>query len=341
MIARLRRHPLAGLAAATAIAAGALALVSWAAGFGKVGHAFASFSPGWIALVVAGQALGLGGYTLAYHAAAQARRGPCLSWARSGELVAAGFAPFAPRGGFGVDREALQSLAARPHVDRPHVVRVLGLGALEYALLAPAAWICALIGLSMAPRIPLGFSLPWAICVPIGFGLALWAARPQRRRRIEQGGDGRSRRWLATGLRGVDVLRELLQGGAGLRLAYLGMAVYWAGDIASFYGALRCVSGHIGFIALVLAYASGYAATRRTLPYAGVGVTEAMLAYFTHLMHVGFGIAIAAVAVYRLANLVLPALPALRVWPRVVPLVERRDQARRHARRADTRPHGA
>lgn len=327
---------------AAIVATAALALVSWVAGFHDVGGAFAAFTPEWLALVVAGQVVALGGYTIAYRAAALVRDGPELSWSATAKLVAAGFAPFAPRGGFGVDREALQTLAARggdPEAaraadagaarggdggaaDHPSTIRVLGLGSLEYALLAPTAWICALVGLGMAHEVPLGFSLPWAVCVPIGLGLALWAARPRRRRKLEP---GRGRAWLATALEGVDVIRRLALGPARLRAAYVGMAVYWVGDIGSFYGALRCVGGQIGFVALVLAYASGYAATRRTLPFAGVGITEAMLAYFTSLMHVALGPAIAAVAVYRAANLMLPALPALHVWPRVLPLVEQRE----------------
>lgn len=309
---------------AAAIAVLALVLVSWAAGFGQVGRAFAAFQPGWLLLVAGGQVVALAGYGIAYCAAARVRGGPALSWPRVGDLVAAGFAPFAPRGGFGVDRDVLQELAPTGDADHPSTVRVLGLGALEYALLAPAAWVCALIGLGMAPRVPLGFSLPWAVCVPIGFGLAVWAARPRRRRRLRDGGSGRWRHWVATGLEGIDVLRRLALGPASQRTAYLGMAVYWVGDIGSFYGAIRCVGGQVGFIALVLAYASGYAATRRTLPYAGAGITEALLAYFTSLMNVGLGVAIAAVAVYRAANLLLPAVPALHAWPRVLPLIERR-----------------
>ncbi len=54
--------------------------------------------------------------------------------------------------------------------------RVLGPGGLEYAVLAPAAALAAAILLARGARHPsLGFTLPWAIAVPLGFVAAFGA----------------------------------------------------------------------------------------------------------------------------------------------------------------------
>jgi uncharacterized membrane protein YbhN (UPF0104 family) len=52
-------------------------------------------------------------------------------------------------------------------------------------------------------------------------------------------------------------------------------------------------------------------------------VTEALLAYFLSLMHITLAAAVAAVAIYRLANIAIPTLPAFATWPRVRRMVER------------------
>jgi hypothetical protein len=49
-------------------------------------------------------------------------------------IVAAGFGPFHVAGGFGIDKQALHALHAD---ERSARVRVLGLGIVEWALLAP------------------------------------------------------------------------------------------------------------------------------------------------------------------------------------------------------------
>lgn len=61
--------------------------------------------------------------------------GPDVGWRRGARLVAHGFGASTPRGGFGHDLEALHG-ADIPR--REARIRVLGLGALEYAVLGPA-----------------------------------------------------------------------------------------------------------------------------------------------------------------------------------------------------------
>ncbi len=63
--------------------------------------------------------------------------------------------------------------------------------------------------------------------------------------------------------------------------------------------------------ALVVAYATGYAASRRSLPLGGAGVTEALLTVSLIAVHVHAAQALFAVLAYRLINFLAPMLPAL------------------------------
>ena len=99
--------------------------------------------------------------------------------------VTAGFGAFVARGGFAVDLHAFQPTGV---TDREARVRVLGLGALEYALLGPAACVTAIVLLANGVHTPnLALTLPWAIAVPVGFVAALWAVG-HRQRFADKGG---------------------------------------------------------------------------------------------------------------------------------------------------------
>jgi uncharacterized membrane protein YbhN (UPF0104 family) len=240
-------------------------------------------------------------------------------------VVMAGFGPFAIGGGFALDKLALHGLHEDEHSAR---VRVLGLGALEWALLAPAAWVCAVVLLGAGDTRVMGSLLwPWAIAVPLGFAAALWLSTPSRRRRIERG-HGRARRWLGTALAGVGVLYELGRGCAGCWAAWIGVTLYWALDIACLYGALRFVGLAPSAGEVILAYATGYALTRRSTPLGGAGVTEAMMTFALHWTGEPVLGALAAVVVYRGFNFVLPAVPALVSRQRVEPILAAADEGR-------------
>ena len=143
------------------------------------------------------------GYVVAYREVARAEGGPRLGIGRAGAIVAAGFGVFVIRGGFVVDRHALEAAGLDARQAR---VRVLGLGALEYAILAPAAALSAVIILARGSTHPsLGFTLPWAIAVPLGF-VAAFAALAYRHR---VGDQGVWRASLQHALDAVNMLRNL------------------------------------------------------------------------------------------------------------------------------------
>jgi hypothetical protein len=305
-VTTLRRHPVPLAAIAVAVAAAALVAVATAAGWGRIGDALSGFRPGWLALVAGGLLVAFVAYADAYRQTVRCRRGPSLSRGTAARLVLVGFAPQRPLGGFRLDRDALELFG-----DDEHRItnRVLGLGALEYAVLAPAACVCAIVLLARGGGGVLsGMLWPWALAVPAGFAVAFVLER--RRERLAEG--GRVRRALARVLEPITLLRALVLE-RDCRSSWPGMTLYWVGEVAALGGALATVGASLSVWALVVAFATGHAATRRSLPLGGAGATEALLAYGLHWCGVALAPAVVAVAVYRALGYVLPLLPALAV----------------------------
>ena len=161
-----------------ALACVALLGDSWAAGWREIGEVLFSPDWEWFGVAVAGEILAYMGYTLAYREIVRVEGGPVLGLGHSAALVASGFGVFIPRGGFAADLEAL---GERCEDERDARIRVLGLGALEFAVLAPAACACALYLIFRGWKVQTGMTLPWAIAVPVGFLLAVWAIRHRTR----------------------------------------------------------------------------------------------------------------------------------------------------------------
>jgi uncharacterized membrane protein YbhN (UPF0104 family) len=302
---RLHGRPLWLAAVAVGIGAGVLILVAGAAGWPSVIRHSGDVHPDWIALLVGGQIVAIAGYVAAFRSVEAIGSPHRLPLRTVATIVVAGFGSHAIGGGFAIDRRALIRLG---HDDSEATIRVLGLGALEYAVLAPLACGCAVLllieGSSVQPAV-LG---PWAIAVPAGLTIGLWLARPDRWRDADEG--PRLRCLWRRVMQGVGVLHLLRP----LRYAdaWLGMAVYWIADIATLYGALRLFGVHLGIPETVLAYAAGYAATRRTLPLGGAGATEALMSFSLVWVGLSLAQAVPVVAAYRLANVALPLLPAAR-----------------------------
>jgi uncharacterized membrane protein YbhN (UPF0104 family) len=257
------------------------------------------------------------GYIVAYRELVRVEGGPEIGMGRAGAIVAAGFGVFVIRGGFIVDRHALED-AGIP--ERQARIRVLGLGALEYAVLAPAAALAAMIIVARGQTHPsLGFTLPWAIAVPLGFAAALLALAYRERMHGHTGW----RNVVAHGLDALYMLRRLATQREHLG-AFLGTALYWVGDIACLWACLRAFHSDPDLAGLVIGYATGYALTRRTLPLGGAGSVEALVSFALAWTGVPLANAVLAVCAYRFFNLWLPLVPAviglrhLKRWREVV-----------------------
>lgn len=330
-----RSHALAVTLLALAIAAAVVAAMVAAVGLNAFAQAWAHPHFGWLALAVVAQLLAFPAYVISYRVVARFDGGPRLALPALLRIVIAGFGPSAVGGGFALDRRVLHSLHP---ADDGADVRVLGLGALEWAVLAPAAWVSAVVLLAGGDQGAMPSLLwPWALAVPIGFPLGFWLTAAARRRRLGTD-EGGWRARLGTALAGVCVVMSMARGFTRCWQAWIGTALYWALDIASFYACVRLVGSHIGVAAAILAYATGYALTRRSMPLGGAGVTELLMTLALHWVGLPFGPALATVVLYRLLNFVLPAVPALMVRPRIYPLVrasvERRPASRLERGRA-------
>jgi len=302
---RQPRELIAFIVLGAALSAAAVVGVSWAAGFGSVADRLHHANAAWLPLALAAEVLAYVGYVLAYREVARVEDGPRLPHSRALALVATGFGVFIARGGFSVDLHAFRQEFVS---DREARVRVLGLGALEYALLAPATCIVAiLLLLDHVHRPGTGLTMPWAIAVPTGGVLALSALRLRDRLRGRRGWRDHVAQWLDS----IHVIRQLfvkLEHAAGP----IGTAIYWFGDIACLALCLRAFEGHFPSIApLVIGYATGYALTRRTLPLAGAGAVEALLPFALLWTGTPLSAAVTAVAAYRIVNFWLPIVPAI------------------------------
>jgi uncharacterized membrane protein YbhN (UPF0104 family) len=312
---QLGKRPVIGSIVATVIAAFAVVVIAHVTGADAIGRAFQDIHPGWIGLIAGAEFLTYPAYTLAYRSIACVHGHAPLSLPIVARLVVAGFGPFALGGGFGIDKQALELI---DEDERSARVRVLALGTLEWAVLAPAASVVAIVFLAQGADIMPSLLWPWAVAVPVGFGLALWAsAHSERVARI----GGRRRDWIAQTLEGVGVLHTLTREPRQYLPAWFGTALYWAADIAAFYGALRTFGLDPGAGKVIIAYGTGYAATRRSLPLGGAGVTEALMTYALYWVREPLAPALAAVLAYRVFNFLLVAAPAVLARRQLEPLL--------------------
>ena len=294
-------------ALATIIAGVVVWLIAKATGSVAIGRAFDHVDAPWIVGVLAAELLSYPAYTIAYRSLAQVHGQEPMSRALAARIVVAGFGPFALLGGFGFDKQAL---AAVHDDERGARVKVLALGALEWAVLAPVGCACAVVLLLQDSPIMGSLLWPWAIAVPVGFAAAVWASSPDRVQRLSRF-RGRTIKPLAETLDAVASLRTLVVHSVEYREAWIGTMFYWAFDIFSFYAAARMFGIRLDFGESVIAYASGYAVTRRSLPLGGAGLTELLMTYSLYWVGASLAPALAAVLVYRLFNFVLVGVPAV------------------------------
>jgi uncharacterized membrane protein YbhN (UPF0104 family) len=305
-VSQLRRHPVKETLFAFGLAAAAVIAIATAWGWDNFIDAWSQPEWIWLAVAFGAQLLAIAAYVVAYHTVTQVPDGEALPLPLAVGVVMAGFGPFWIRGGFSIDKHALEAV----HEDEHATVRVLGLGALEWALLAPAAWLSALVLLAIGdPGVHESLLWPWVFAVPLGFATGLYLSAPGRQERYEHYTSG-WRRHFATSMRGLGTLHALRDVASWWR-AWLGAAFYWSFDILCLYSSLRFIGPHLSLWETILAYATGYALTRRSTPLGGAGATEVLMTFALYWVGQPVASSLAAVVVYRAFNFVLPTLPAL------------------------------
>ncbi len=324
-------RPILLSALATALAAIAVLVIARVTGADQVGRAFDSVHPSWIALIAGAELLAYPAYMLAYRSVARLHGHPVLALPLVARVVIAGFGPFSIGGGFGIDRQTLEALHEDEHSAR---VRVVALGVLEWTVLAPTACITAIVLIATGADIMPSLLWPWAIAVPVGFALAVWVAVPHGAELLCKLPFVR-RRWVVSAVDGLNAVRTMICAPHRYWGAWVGTALYWAADITAFYGGLRTFGLDPSVGKVIIAYATGYAATRRSLPLGGAGVTEALMTYALYWVREPLAPALAAVVAYRVFNFLLAATPALIAHYR---LKESIGDYRRKSRRAKKVP---
>jgi uncharacterized membrane protein YbhN (UPF0104 family) len=315
-----RTNRLAVLVVAAGILAfGAFTGLAWWAGFVAVYHRLIHVHWWWALVALGAEALSYVGYIIAYREVARADDGAEFDLSRTAAVVATGFGVFLHSGGFALDEAVLRSAGVSPREARS---RVLGLGALEYVVLAPAAMGAALyIVLFARPDLDPGLTFPWIVGVPVGFAVAGVALLNRHRLRRRKGW----RAHLSNALEALHLVRCLASQPLAGGLAFAGIALYWLGDIACLWAALHVFFQQPPPVAqLVIGYATGYALTRRSLPLGGAGVVDTLLPLSLVWVGIALAPAVVAVVVYRFMNLWLPMIPALAGLPTLKQMSRRR-----------------
>lgn len=302
---RLEEAPLLLSLLAIVIATAVSLVMAHVAGIHAVEGVLDRFQPVWLAPMLGARVLSYAGYLAAHRATLTPGRRRRISADTAIGTVAFGAAATSLGGGFSIDHRVMRSSGASP---RMATVKVLNLGALELATLAPAAWICALELLG-APRTQAAVTLPWAVGVPCGLVLALllaWRLQPGSLAR--KGALGRA---ASRALEALSLLATQARHPLRYAMAWLGMIVYWAAEILSLWAALRMFAVHASVDIVILAYATGHVLTPRSLPLSGAGVTELLLPLALNWSGLHLAMAVPGVFAYRAALLALAIPPAV------------------------------
>jgi hypothetical protein len=161
-----RHRPNALILSGLAIVAAVVAVIVVAAVSGvSLDRVFEHFRPQRIVVVAIAETVSFVPYMFAYRqmtvvAGLQPPSLPVII-----AVVLSGFGPFVVGGGFRLDQAALTELYGDRQTAR---VQVIGLIALEWAVLAPFACLSAIVLLITGANVMGSLLWPWALCVPRG-----------------------------------------------------------------------------------------------------------------------------------------------------------------------------
>jgi hypothetical protein len=320
---RLRRRPPPGnltgrrgaalvppILLAAGLNAAAVAGLADIAGFRAVYTSLTRIQWPWLGAVPAALAVSAAGYYFAYRSIYAVEGGPELSRRQLTAMVAVGFGGLFDTGGIRPDGLVLQAAGASR---RDAVVRVTALAGLEQAMLALYGCAAAITWLCLGrPGLPVDITLPWAVIPLPAFAAAFWLAS---RSRIRRAGRAGWRARLSVFLDAVLLIRALFARPVRNRGATGGMALFWAGDALAAWAGLAAFGLLMNGAALLVGYATGMVATRRTAPLAGAGTLTLILPLTIWASGAPLATAITGVAAYRILCFWLPLPAALASLP--------------------------
>jgi uncharacterized membrane protein YbhN (UPF0104 family) len=309
-LGRPRRRFLVPLALVLALGTGAL--IGRAADYARLAEHLREADPPWFPLLLGGEVVAYLGYILVYREMAGMLGGPRLRLWLAARIAAASFGAYVVAssiGGLGVDYWALR----RAGVEHSFAfARVIALKTLEWAILGAGATLAAAVLLvDTDDDVPLEALLPWLVLVPLCYLAAAAVSEPARLERLRSRARGRVRRVFADTVLGVAFVRHVLTHPVQQAHALAGACCYWAGNLVALWAGLRAFGVELGLAALVLAYATGYAATMLPLPVGGAGGVDASMTFALTVVGVPLEAALLGVFAFRLVTFWLPLVPGI------------------------------
>jgi uncharacterized membrane protein YbhN (UPF0104 family) len=288
------------------LGAGVWLLIGQVANYSRLLHAIQRSQPWWFLAAVLGAGLGYVGYAVLYRVLAGADGGPRPRFRLTLRISAAVFGASViatSAGRLGSEYWTLRQMRE----EAPQAwSRVLAINTAQWAVLAALALLGAVLLLAgVGHGAPLGVELAWLLALPACTLPALVVSARSRRRLAEDRG-GWLRRGFATAVRGLVLLRFIAARPRLLAPALAGSLIHWGGELLTVWAALRAFGIHIGYPALVVGYATGFASTMLPLPAGGAGGVDAASTYALTLVGVPLSPALLATLVQRLFTYWLP-----------------------------------
>ena len=301
-----------GVVAAALLVLGVGLLLARAAGFSEVRDAIEQADSSWFAACLATQVVALAAYAEVFRGgfAWDGRADPGFRLSARVMLASIGATRVFAAGGVGAIAVAYWCFRRARFSADEALVRVLGFNTLFYVAFGVGVWTAALVvAAGVWGDAPVAFTTPWLVLVPLCGAAAVVATQPGRVERLTAGGSF-VRRVLGYAIAGAAWVRQVLPDPAGRRMV-VATVIYWAGNIACLWAALRSVGETLPLPELLLAFAAGHAAMILPLPLGGVGGVDAAMTYALTAVGVPLALALVAVGVYRLFAFWVPTVPAL------------------------------
>lgn len=303
------RHLLLGMLGAVVVGVLVVTGIGRLAGFSDVRGALEGADFRWLVVCAVGQATVFAGYATALNRAIRSEGGPRLPAGLSVRLVFASFAAtqvlaFGGAGGLAITYWALRRLGLGRDAA---AVRMIGLQTAVY-LVFGAVGFSAAVWVLVTGEAPLGMTVPWIAGFAVAVVAARWFTAERRVRRWTEHAERWWRRALATGVGAAWWVRRSLAQRAG-RPMFAGIALYWAGDIASLWAALRAFGARPALGVIVIAYVTGRLVQSLPIPLIATGGVDAATTFLLHGLGVPLEVALVSVVAHRIFAFWLPVVP--------------------------------
>ena len=324
-----------GVVLVVVLAVGLVLLLARAAGYQQVLDALEGADGTWLIACLVLEALSYAGYVVCLRAVVAMDGGPRLSPGLSTRvwLASVGATRIVSPAGAGGLALIYWLLRRAGLAARDAAGKVLGFNILIFAMFGAWAFAASLvILLSVGQDAPFGMTLPWLVVVPLFAIAGLWLSQGPRGERVSRDTHrGWLRKALAAAVTGIIVARRALHPRQHDGRAVRGGFLYWAGDVACLWAALRAIGADVSIQGVALAYATAYLAMLLPLPTGGYGAIDAAATFTLTVLGIPLVEAVVGVVVWRFFNFWLPTIPAL------IELARTRELGRRLAEDAPVR----